>query len=62
MTIRHAVALLLAASTLQAETAVQRLLEDKLLFGRVKAIGDAIHGALGVATIDLTSGRVFVYN
>ena len=62
MTLRHAVALLLAASALQAETAVQRLLEDKLLFGRVKAIGDAIHGALGVATIDLTSGRVFVYN
>src|SRR5947209_4291357 len=62
MTFRHAVALLLAASALQAETAVQRLLEDKLLFGRVKAIGDAIHGALGIATIDLTSGRVFVYN
>lgn len=59
---RRACALLACAIALRAETAVERLLEDKLLFARVKAISESIHGVLGVATIDLTSGRVFVFN
>ena len=54
-------ALILCAS-LRAETAAQRLLEDKLLYGKVEAAAHAIHGVLGVAAIDLTSGRVFVFN
>ena len=50
------------ASLCPAETAVQRLLEDKLLLARVKAIAEAASGPVGVATIDLTSGRVFTFN
>jgi beta-lactamase class A len=59
---RLAPALLVWALTASGETAVQRLLEEKLLTGRVKAIAESIHGVLGVATIDLTSGRVFACN
>ncbi len=44
-----------------AETAVQHLLENKL-FARIRDYDAALDGALGVAAIDLTSGRVFVYN
>ena len=62
MTARGALILLLTTAVVRGETAVQRMLEDKLLFGRVKSIGDHIHGVLGVATIDLVSGRVFVFN
>lgn len=40
---------------------VTRLLEMKQL-ARIKAVDDALDGVLGVATIDLTSGRVFAYN
>ena len=29
---------------------------------KIKAVDDSLNGVLGVATIDLTSGRVFVYN
>ena len=29
---------------------------------KIKAVNDSLNGVLGVATIDLTSGRVFVYN
>jgi beta-lactamase class A len=59
---RRALALLACAVVVRAGTPVERLLEDKLLFERVKAISESIHGVLGVATIDLTSGRVFAYN
>jgi beta-lactamase class A len=40
---------------------VTRLWEMKQL-ARIKAVDDALDGVLGVATIDLTSGRVFAYN
>ncbi len=59
---RRACALLCFAAAARAETAAERLLEDRMLFAPVKAISESIHGVLGVATIDLTSGRVFVYN
>jgi beta-lactamase class A len=59
---RFALALLLTISGLHADSAVQHSLEYKLLFGKVKALDDTLGGALGVATIDLTSGRIFVYN
>ena len=55
-------AILLAASAaVQAESTVQHLLEAKM-HARIKALDDGLPGALGVATIDLTSGRVYVYN
>jgi len=40
---------------------VTRLWEMKQL-ARIKAVDDALDGVLGLATIDLTSGRVFAYN
>jgi beta-lactamase class A len=40
---------------------VTRLLEMKQL-ARIRAVDEALDGVLGVATIDLTSGRVFAYN
>jgi beta-lactamase class A len=52
---------LLCAPAALAETAVQHLLEDKM-FSRLKEYDATLRGSLGVATIDLTSGRVFVYN
>ena len=60
--IRLACALLACTSGVFAETAVQRLLEDRMLFGRIKAIAESVHGPLGVAAIDLKTGRVFVFN
>jgi beta-lactamase class A len=60
--IRPAAALLACACVLDGETAVQRLLEDRMLFRRIRAISESVHGPLGVATIDLRSGRVFVFN
>jgi beta-lactamase class A len=59
---RIALAILATISVARAESAVQRLLEDKLLFGRIKALDAELGGVLGVATIDLASGRIFVYN
>ncbi len=44
-----------------AETAVQHLLENKM-FSRIRDYDASLRGSLGVTTIDLTSGRVFVYN
>ena len=46
---------------LPAETTVQHLLESKL-YARIQALDKGLHGVLGVATIDLTNGRIFVYN
>jgi beta-lactamase class A len=53
--------LLACFASLRAETAVQHLLESKM-YARLKAYDDALPSALGVAAIDLTSGRIFVYN
>ena len=55
-------ALILAASVACGQSAVQRLLEDKMLYDRIKAVDASLPGVLGVATIDLTSGRMFAYN
>jgi beta-lactamase class A len=49
------------APLVRAESSVQHLLESKL-FARIQQIDDKLPGVLGVATIDLTSGRIFVYN
>ena len=59
---RRALALLACAAAIRAETAVERLLEDKFLLARVKVISESVHGVLGVAAIDLTSGHAFVFN
>lgn len=58
---RRSIVFALSAAMLEAETAVQRLLEDKM-FSRIRDYDASLPGALGVAVIDLTSGRVFVYN
>lgn len=50
-----------ALAVARAESSVQHLLEAKM-HNRIKAVDDALPGALGVATIDLTSGRIYVYN
>jgi beta-lactamase class A len=52
---------LFGAIPLRAETSVQHLLENKM-FAQLREYDAGMRGALGVATIDLTSGRVFVYN
>lgn len=58
----RAFALLLASFVpLAAETAVQHLLESKM-YARLKAVDDRLGGVLGVAVIDLSSGRVILYN
>src|SRR5713101_1798897 len=58
-------AVLLASTVALSDTDltqdVTRLWEMKQL-ARIKAVDDALDGVLGVATIDLTSGRVFAYN
>lgn len=53
--------LLCSPAIVRGETAVQHLLESKM-FSRIRDYDASLHGVLGVATIDLTSGRVFVYN
>ena len=50
-----------ALSDTDATQDVMRLWEAKQL-ARIKAADEALDGVLGVATIDLTSGRVFAYN
>ena len=54
-----AIALIPAA---YAQSPVQRLLADKMLYGRIKALDDSLNGVLGVAAIDLNSGAMFAYN
>jgi beta-lactamase class A len=44
-----------------AETAVNHLWELKQ-YAKIRAVDEGLNGVLGVATIDLNSGRVFVYN
>ena len=53
-------ALLLAAVS-RGETSVQHLWESKQ-HAKIRALDESLNGVLGVATIDLTSGRVYVYN
>jgi beta-lactamase class A len=61
MILRIALWCVLFSPAMWGETAVQHLLEDKM-FSRIRDYDAALRGSLGVATIDLTSGRVFVYN
>ena len=53
--------LLASFSAAWGESAVQRLLEDKMS-SRIQEYDRPLRGAVGVATIDLTSGKVFDYN
>src|SRR5215831_700114 len=58
---KRALLVSLFPALLWAESPVEVLLEGKM-FARIKALDERLAGVLGVATIDLTSGRVFVYN
>ena len=58
---RFAAILLAVTVTGRPESAVQHLLEAKM-HARIKAVDDGLLGAVGVATVDLTSGRIYVYN
>ena len=61
-TVFRALTLLLALSAvILCDTSVTHLWEMKE-YAKLKALDDSLNGVLGVATIDLTSGRVFVYN
>ena len=53
--------LLLACGAAVSESDVGRLWEIKQE-AKIKAVDEGLNGVLGVATIDLTSGRVFTYN
>ena len=61
MTRRIAAIVCLLAPALAADSAVGRLLEAKMA-SAVRAYDAVTPGAIGVAAIDLTSGRVFVHN
>jgi beta-lactamase class A len=61
MVFRPIAALLAACAAASPATDVAALWEQKLN-SRIKAVDDALDGVLGVATIDLTSGRIFTYN
>ena len=61
MVFRLISALLIACTVALSETDVITLWEQKR-YARIKAVDDALDGVLGVATIDLTSGRSFGYN
>jgi beta-lactamase class A len=54
-------ALLVTCAVASSETDVVHLWELKQ-YARIKAVDDALDGVLGVATIDLSSGRIFAYN
>ena len=54
-------ALLLWTVPMWGETSVQHLWELKQ-HAKIRALDESLNGVLGVATIDLTSGRVYVYN
>ena len=61
MVIRPIAALFVACAAASPATDVAALWEQKLS-SRIKAVDDSLDGILGVATIDLTSGRIFAYN
>lgn len=52
---------LLAALAASSQTDVTQLWEQKQQ-AKIEALDDSLNGVLGVATIDLTTGRVFTYN
>jgi beta-lactamase class A len=54
-------ALLITCTVASSETDIISLWEQKQ-HDRIKAVDDVLDGVLGVATIDLTSGRTFGYN
>lgn len=53
--------LVAAAAHSPGESDVTHLLETKQA-AKIKAVDDSLDGVLGVATIDLTTGRIFTYN
>lgn len=55
------IAAFLVVSAAWGESAVQRLLEGKMS-ARIEEYDRSLNGALGVAAIDLTSGRLFAYH
>jgi len=55
-------ALIFAASVAYGQSRVQELLEEKMLYDRIRTLDASLPGVLGVAVIDLTSGRTFAYN
>jgi beta-lactamase class A len=59
--LRLAVCLLLCASAAPGQAALQSLLESKLS-SRIRDYDASLHGVLGVAAIDLTTGRAFGYH
>jgi beta-lactamase class A len=61
MPFRFAAALLCLLTPVFAQNSVTRLLELKEQ-AKIRALDDKLNGVLGVATIDLTSGRVLSYN
>lgn len=52
---------LFLCAAMVAETPVQHLLETKM-FERISRLDARLEGVLGVAALDLTGGRLFVYN
>jgi len=58
---RILIILALLPTLARPETAVQHLLEEKM-YARIQKLDDSLHGVLGVASIDLSSGRIFSYN
>ena len=58
---RTAALALLCIPAVWGQTAVQRMLEDKVV-SRIRDYDSSLAGVLGVASIDLTTGRMFVYN
>ena len=59
--LRKLILMLVICGPAVPETAVNHLWEQKQ-YAKIRAVDEALNGVLGVATIDLTSGRVFVYN
>jgi beta-lactamase class A len=59
--LRSITSLLIICAVASSETDVISLWEQKQ-YARIKAVDDALDGILGVATIDLTSGRTFGHN
>ncbi len=58
---RHLAGILLCAGLLPAQTDVRELLEKKAL-DQIAQLDRSLDGALGVAAIDLTTGRTLTYN
>ena len=61
MIVKGLLVLLAGAALAAAESPVQHLLESKM-YAQIHALDQSLSGVMGVAAIDLTSGRIFVYN